>query len=39
VCVMPAFYAFYALVESGSYGNMEGSKVQVPPPASIGSML
>ena len=36
VCVMPEFYAFYAfhaLIESVSYGFMEGLKVQVPPPA------
>jgi len=36
VCVLHAFYAFcafHALVESVSCGNMEGSKVQVPPPA------
>ena len=42
VCVMHAFYAFYtfhALIESVSYRNMERLKVQVPPPASIGSML
>ena len=25
-----AFYAFSALVKSGSYGNIDGSKVQVP---------
>jgi hypothetical protein len=41
VCVPPAFYAFYAfsaIVEPVSYGNMEGLKVQVPSPASIKSL-
>jgi hypothetical protein len=36
VCVAPeshAFYALTALVRSVSYGNTEGLKVQVPPPA------
>jgi hypothetical protein len=36
VCVAPAFFAFYAfcaLLKSVSYGNTEGLKVQVPPPA------
>jgi len=36
VCVAPEFYAFYAfsaLIMSVSYGNTEGLKVQVPPPA------
>jgi len=27
------FYAFSAIVESVTYGNVEGLKVQVPPPA------
>src|SRR5215831_14090288 len=37
VCVVYEFYAFYAfhaIIESVSYRNMEGLKVQVPPPAS-----
>ena len=29
-----AFHAFHAIIESVSYGRMEGLKVQVPPPAS-----
>jgi len=36
VCVANEFYAFYAfgaLVEFVTYGNMEDQKVQVPPPA------
>ena len=42
VCVAPEFYAFYAfgaLVEFVSYGNTEGLKVQVPPPALISQQF
>jgi hypothetical protein len=41
-CVAYEFYAFYtsgALIRSVSYGNTEGWKVQVPPPASIQKHL
>jgi hypothetical protein len=42
VCVADEFYALYAfraIVESVSYGIIDGQKVQVPPPAFRNNLL